>query len=35
MKRLAVLVYGSVVYVLFLGSFLYAVGFNGNVLVPT
>jgi hypothetical protein len=27
-------VYGRVCYVVFLGAFLYAVGFVGNVLVP-
>jgi protein-S-isoprenylcysteine O-methyltransferase Ste14 len=35
MKRLAVLAYGSVAYMLFLGSFLYAVGFIGNFWTPT
>jgi protein-S-isoprenylcysteine O-methyltransferase Ste14 len=35
MKRLAVLVFGVVVYAMFLGVFLYAVGFVGNFVVPT
>lgn len=35
MKRLAVLAYGAVCYVMFLGVFLYAVGFVGNMFVPT
>ncbi|HEY5931011.1 MAG TPA: methyltransferase [Burkholderiales bacterium] len=34
MKRLAVFTYGVAVYVMFLGVFLYAVGFIGNFLVP-
>lgn len=34
MKRAAVFAYGVSVYVLFLGVFLYAAGFVGNVLVP-
>jgi methanethiol S-methyltransferase len=34
MKRLAVFAYGIAAYVLFLGVFLYAVGFVGNFLVP-
>lgn len=32
--RFAVLIYGVVCYVLFLGTFLYAIGFVGNVVVP-
>jgi protein-S-isoprenylcysteine O-methyltransferase Ste14 len=35
MKRIAVLIFGVSVYAMFLGIFLYAVGFVGNFLVPT
>jgi methanethiol S-methyltransferase len=35
MKRFAVLMFGVSVYAIFLGVFLYAVGFVGNFLVPT
>ena len=35
MRRFAVLLFGSLAYVMFLGVFLYAVGFVGNFLVPT
>jgi protein-S-isoprenylcysteine O-methyltransferase Ste14 len=35
MKRFAVLMFGASVYAMFLGVFLYAVGFVGNFLVPT
>ena len=35
MKRFAVLMFGVSVYAMFLGVFLYAVGFVGNFLVPT
>jgi protein-S-isoprenylcysteine O-methyltransferase Ste14 len=34
MKRLLTLAYGSVCYLVFFGTFLYAIGFVGNVLVP-
>lgn len=34
MKRTMSLIYGSVVYTIFLGCFLYAAGFVGNLFVP-
>ena len=34
-KRIAFFIYGSVSYVIFLGTFLYAIGFIGNFGVPT
>lgn len=34
LKRAAVLAYGVMVYTMFLGVFLYMVGFLGNILVP-
>jgi protein-S-isoprenylcysteine O-methyltransferase Ste14 len=34
-KRIAFFIYGSLSYVIFLGTFLYAVGFIGNFGVPT
>ena len=33
-KRLAIALYGLLSYVIFLGAFLYAIGFVGNYLVP-
>jgi protein-S-isoprenylcysteine O-methyltransferase Ste14 len=35
MKRLSALIFGAAVYAMFLGVFLYAVGFVGNFLTPT
>ena len=35
MQRYAALAYGASVYAVFLGVFLYAVGFVGNFFVPT
>jgi protein-S-isoprenylcysteine O-methyltransferase Ste14 len=34
MAKAAAVIYGFVVYVIFLGTFLYAIGFVGNYLVP-
>lgn len=34
MKRIAVILYGLVCYALFLATFLYAIGFIGNLIVP-
>lgn len=34
MSRVALLAYGAVCYRVFLGTFLYTVGFVGNLLVP-
>jgi methanethiol S-methyltransferase len=33
-KRIAFFIYGSLSYLLFLGTFLYAIGFIGNFGVP-
>jgi protein-S-isoprenylcysteine O-methyltransferase Ste14 len=35
MKRIAYFIYGTFCYLFFLGIFLYAIGFLGNVGVPT
>ena len=34
-KRIAFFAYGSISYLIFLGTFLYAIGFIGNLGVPT
>src|ERR1044072_7042653 len=34
LRRLTTFIYGLLCYLLFLGSFLYAIGFIGNILVP-
>lgn len=35
MKRMAAVIYGALAYLLFLATFVYAIGFVGNVGVPT
>jgi hypothetical protein len=34
LKRIIVFLYGSVSYVVFLATFLYTIGFVGNIFVP-
>jgi protein-S-isoprenylcysteine O-methyltransferase Ste14 len=34
MKRVAIFAYGTLCYAVFLGTFLYVIGFVGNILVP-
>src|SRR5688572_26620269 len=34
MKRIAIFLYGTLSYIVFLGTFLYVIGFVGNFLVP-
>lgn len=34
LKRIAIFIYGVLCYLLFFGTFLYAIGFIGNIIVP-
>src|SRR5690606_21635335 len=34
MKNVAIFIYGTIAYIIFLGAFLYAIGFVGNLWVP-